>query len=105
MKQNDLLYIVISIFVLSLAWIGFSVYHARVNSTITETQNIQVVPIEPHFNKEIISKLKERAVVDPLFEASGPSATRSATPSPAVSVTPLATPAAGTASASGDSSQ
>jgi hypothetical protein len=101
MKQNELLLLVVSIFIVTVFWIGLSIYHAHANSTITETQNIQVEPITPHFNREVIEKLKARRVVDPLFDSIPAPATQAATVTPTVTPSALVTPAATPASASG----
>lgn len=95
MKQNEILYLVISVFVVTVFWIGLSIWHAHVNSTISDTQNIQVQPISPHFNRKIIEKLKTRKVVDPLLSPipASISATVQPTVSPKPSTTPVATPA------------
>ena len=93
-RQNDLLLLVISIFVIVVIWIGTNLYHAFVTSTITETQNIQVTPIEPNFDREVLEKLKARTVVDPLFEADSIAASTPATPTPSVSIRPSVSPAA-----------
>ena len=97
-RQNDLLLLVISIFVIVVIWIGTNLYHAFVTSTITETQNIQVTPIDPQFDREVLEKLKSRTVVDPLFEADSIAASTPATPSPSISVRPSISPTATTSS-------
>jgi len=93
-RQNDLLLLAISIFVIVVIWIGTNLYHAFVTSTITETQNIQVTPIDPHFDREVLEKLKSRTVVDPLFEADSITASTHAIPSPSVSIRPSISPTA-----------
>lgn len=93
-RQNDLLILVISIFIIALIWIGTNLYHAFVTSTITETQNIQVSPIEPNFDREVLEKLKSRTVVDPLFEADSIAASTPATPTPSVTGRPSVSPTA-----------
>lgn len=66
--QKDILYISISSFVLVLLWIGFSLYHAHVDSTITPTLQLQIEPIDPRFDTATIQELKERGGVVPVFE-------------------------------------
>lgn len=72
MKQNraqkDILYISISIFVLVVLWIGFNLYHAYVTSTIAPDLQLQIAPIDPKFDTEIINKLKTREKIAPLYE-------------------------------------
>lgn len=88
-RQNDILFILISSFILTVVWIGFSLYHAHVTSTITDTQNVSVIPISPNFDTAVIDKLKTRTAVDPSLDAvivasSSPTSSISATPTPAL---------------------
>ncbi len=89
MKQNELLILIISCFVISVVWIISNLIHAQATSTFTETQNIQILPIEPHFNAGIVTMLKERTTVEPLFESTKVSSTSplltSPSPLPAIS--------------------
>ena len=48
MKQRDILFLVISTFVLILAWIGFSIYHNLVSSTITKPVEEKNNPNQPN---------------------------------------------------------
>lgn len=76
MKQKDIILLVVPLFFLVLVWIIFSVYHNRVSSTIPETLNVQITPIEGSFDKRTINELKDRENLLPIFEAtSSPSAT------------------------------
>ena len=68
MKQKDILIIVILFFISSLVWIGTSIYHSGTNSTISETTNNNIAPIDPTFNTKTIEKLKTRKRVSPSFE-------------------------------------
>lgn len=70
MKQRDILFLVISTFVLILAWIGFSIYHNLVSSTITGPVVEKIIPINPTFDTKTIDSLKERKNIEPLFEVS-----------------------------------
>ena len=92
MKQKDLLLLVGSFFFLVLLYIGFSIYHNSVSSTIPEDLNIQIIPISPVFDEKTISDLKKRASVKPIYEINGISA--SPTPTPLPSQTPTASNAA-----------
>ena len=95
MKQNDLFFVVISSFIVGVFWMGFSIYHAHVSSTLTDTQTVQVVPIKPHFDTKVIDQLKTRSQRDPLFEAPQPQASSSPTPTtPSLSPTPVGSPSA-----------
>lgn len=68
MKQKDILIILVSSFVLVIAWVGFSIYHSSVKSTIPETLNIKIIPIEPNFDVNTIEKIKNRKEITPIFE-------------------------------------
>lgn len=89
MKQNnkrnrhkDILFILISSFVVVVAWIGFNIHHIYVTSTISEELQLQLAPIDARFDTDTIQRLKSRQRVNPAFEkqeTASPSA-----PSPAV---------------------
>lgn len=66
--QKDIFYIAISSLVLAVLWVGFSIYHAYVDSTITPALQTQIEPIEPIFNTQVIQELKSRRGVIPVFE-------------------------------------
>lgn len=86
-KQKDLLYIAASSFIVTVAWVGFSIYHNMVTSTISENLQLQIQPIDPNFDKETLQKLKNRQAIQPAFE------TKTAPTEPAETTpTPLLTP-------------
>lgn len=68
MKQKDLLIILVSLFVLSVLWVVFNIYHSFVTSTIKDSISIQIIPIEGKFDTDTVSKIKGRKRVVPLFE-------------------------------------
>lgn len=70
MKQRDLLLLLISTFILVVFWIGFSIYHKSVTSTISETLSTQIAPINPNFDSKTIEKIKKRKVIVPIYEFS-----------------------------------
>ncbi len=76
MKRKDIILLVVPFFILVLIWIGLSIYHNSVTSTIPEVLNIQITPINPTFDEKTILNLKNREKVTPVFEAqqSSPSA-------------------------------
>lgn len=78
MKQRDVLFLVISTFVLIVAWIGFSIYHNLVSSTITKSVGEKIVPINPTFDTKTIDTLKERKTIEPIFQIKSEEATESA---------------------------
>ncbi len=68
MKQRDILIIIILLFIFALSWIGSSIYHSAVNSTISETTSKDIAPIMPNFDTKTIDKLRERQEIIPSFE-------------------------------------
>lgn len=68
MKQKDVLIIIILLFILVLTWIGGSIYHSAVTSTISEKTNRDISPIAPAFDTKTINKLRERQRITPSFE-------------------------------------
>jgi len=72
MKKNDILLILIPSFIFVLTWIGFSIYHNVVTSTISEPLSIQIEPITPTLDTITIDSLKNREKVSPIYELSVP---------------------------------
>lgn len=68
MKKKDFVLFIATTFVIILAWIIFNVYHKSIKSTIPEKLNVQIVNIEPNFDKNTLEKLKNRKKVIPLYE-------------------------------------
>lgn len=68
MKKKDILFILISGSVLILAWIIFNIYHNSKSTTISETTNIQIAPIDPSFNTKTIEEIKKRKNIQPIYE-------------------------------------
>lgn len=68
MKQKDLLIILVSLFVLTVLWVVFNIYHSFVTSTIKDSLSIQIVPIEGQFDTNTINQIRERRRVEPLYE-------------------------------------
>lgn len=66
-KQRDLLIIIFMTFLTVVAWVGFNIYHLSVTSTISDELQIQIAPINPNFDINIINKLKSREPVEPLY--------------------------------------
>lgn len=85
-RQREIILIVVSFFIISIIWIGFSLYHNAITSTISEPLNADIKEINPNFKSDIIQILKNRAYVEPLYSISSPpiqtaSATANQTPS------------------------
>lgn len=68
MKQKDILIILILLFIFVVVWVGSSIYHNIVSSTISETTNQGISPITPTFDTKTINKLKQRKKINPSFE-------------------------------------
>jgi cell shape-determining protein MreC len=71
MKRKDIILLVIPMFFLVLVWILFSIYHNSVSSTISESLNVQITPIEGSFDQNSLNELKKRKNLLPIFEATG----------------------------------
>lgn len=92
MKRNEAYFILISTFVLIVAWIIFSILQSAFNSTISEPINAQINPIIPSFDTQTIAAVKKRQVVAPAAEIQTPIASDAAqTPTPTIAV-PSITP-------------
>jgi len=87
MNQKDALLLSITTFITIVAWIGFNIYHATVTSTIPESLQKKVQPIEGKFDTEVIESVKKRQKVQPVSVP--PAATESA-----ILTTPKATTSA-----------
>ncbi len=67
-KRNEILIILISLFIFSFIWIGFSIYHSSVKSTIPEVVDLQLTQIDPNFDTQTIANLKKRQSVTPIYQ-------------------------------------
>lgn len=93
MKGKELLFIVISSFILTVIWIASNVYHSYVTSTIDPLLQIQIQPISPDFDSATIEKLKKRVKINPENTAT---ANVQASPTPTLQPAPLSpTPSVG----------
>lgn len=91
--KREVIYLLVSTFILVLAWIGFSVYDNYTTSTITPAVTFQIAPIQSSFDLQTIEAIKQRIKTPPLFEmerTATPAATATLTPIPTISVTPVA---------------
>lgn len=88
MKQKEILFVIVSFFILIVIYVAFSVYHNSVTSNIPENLNIQVLPISPTFDEKAISDLKKRNNVTPVFQVG------LSTPTPAPTIIPISTQSA-----------
>ena len=66
-QQKNLLYILVPSTILIIIWIIFGIYSKAISSTLTENQNLSIVPIAPVFQTKVFSSLEKRKKVDPVF--------------------------------------
>jgi hypothetical protein len=84
-RQQDILFILISSFVVVVAWIAFNLFHIWTTSTIAPEIQKQLTPIAPDFDPATQQQLQTREEVVPLFEQER----RIITPTPSIpSITP-----------------
>jgi hypothetical protein len=76
--KKDILIIIVLLLIFVLTWIGGSIYHSALSSTISEEINQNISPISPVFDVKTIDKLKERQKINPSFELGN------ITPTPAI---------------------
>lgn len=102
-KKQDILFILISSFVVVVAWIAFNIYHIWATSTISPTTQQQLTPIDPKFDPATLQDLKTRENINPLYTTQQSASTPASTTtqiSPIVSSAPvtLVTPSASSSS-------
>ncbi|QQG40866.1 MAG: hypothetical protein HYV37_00900 [Candidatus Levyibacteriota bacterium] len=68
MNRKDLLFLMISGFIIAVVWITFNIYHNAKTSTIPEATSIQIAPISPSFDTKTIDEVRKRKKVSPVFE-------------------------------------
>lgn len=95
MKQKDLLLLLIPFFLMVIAWVIFNIYHSSVTSTISDTLNIQIAPINPTFDKKAIEAIKNRENIQPIYDLSN-SSLATPRPTPTSSQTPEGSPSGAT---------
>jgi hypothetical protein len=93
MKRNDLLFLLGSAAFLVVVWIGFSLIHTNLTSTISDTLVQQIIPIKPTFDTKTIDALKKRTQVTPVYSITNPDLTVTPTPQPNI-VLPVASTSA-----------
>ena len=67
-KRQNILFILISSFIVVVAWVAFNLYHIWITSTISENIQLQLTPIAPNFDPVTIQQLKSRENINPLFD-------------------------------------
>lgn len=66
--QKDLVFLTISMFITVFLWIASNIYDAYVTTTINETLQLQIIPIDGKFDVDTIQKLKIREVIQPDYD-------------------------------------
>lgn len=92
MKKNDILLILIPLALFALSWIGFSVYHNIITTTISQPLSVQIEPITPDFNTNTITSLKARRTISPMYDIGTPTPTPTVNTSASPSATPTISP-------------
>ncbi len=67
MKRNDIIFLLTSIVILSIAWVIFSVIHASTSSTIASDVNNEILPISATFDMRTITALQSRQSITPVY--------------------------------------
>lgn len=67
-KQKETLIILWMTFLTVVVWIGLSIYHIWVTSTISDIDAASILPINPKFDNATINKLKTREIIEPLYQ-------------------------------------
>lgn len=67
-KQKDILFILISSFILVVLWIGFNLFHIWATSTISQDIQEKLTPISGNFDLQQIQQLKNRTQINPAYE-------------------------------------
>lgn len=88
MKQKELVIFLVPMFLITVLWVIFNIYHNHVSSTITDPLTLQIIPIDGKFNRTSLESIKDRKRIEPLFVAPvTEDEDISPTPSPAIEQT------------------
>jgi hypothetical protein len=85
-KRKDILFILISSFIVVVAWIAFSIYHIYITSTISDTIQAQLTPINPTFDPQTIKDLLKRSDIVPAFDIQTTASSEATAPTPTISL-------------------
>jgi hypothetical protein len=69
MKQKDILFLLISSFIVTVIWVGFNLHNSSVTSTISDTQGMQIRRIDPIFDPQTVSAIENRKAIQPIYES------------------------------------
>lgn len=97
--KNEILFVLISTFVVITIWVGSDIYNKSVTSTLDKTLEFQILPIPASFDLKTIEGIRSRTKVDPLIQGVPRPASNEAelTPTPEVDIPlePVDQPASG----------
>jgi hypothetical protein len=68
MKQNDIVTLLGITLVVVISWIAFNLHSTYTQTTISPTQNLQIVPITAEFDTQTINNLKTRERITPNYK-------------------------------------
>lgn len=92
-KQQEIIAILVSGFILTCIWIVLNLYHDAVTSTLSQQLNIDIMPITPSFNTGVITELKKRTYIGPQYTFSQqPTPTSTPSTIPTTQNNPTGTP-------------
>ncbi|HVA96869.1 MAG TPA: hypothetical protein VND99_04390 [Candidatus Acidoferrales bacterium] len=83
-KQKDILFILISSFIVIVAWIAFNIYHIYITSTISEAIQLQLAPITATFDPATIQQLKTRENIVPVYDLQTGASQSAVIPTPTI---------------------
>jgi len=72
MKQKDILIIIVLLFIFTLIALGSSIYTNTVTSTISESVDQDIKPIDKTFDTKAIDNLKSREKIIPSYDLENP---------------------------------
>lgn len=68
MYEKNFAIVLLSITIVVIAWVGFSVYHSFVTSTLDNSLTTQIMPIRKNFNPQVLDLLRQRMSTQPTYE-------------------------------------
>ncbi|MCL4353809.1 hypothetical protein M1615_05120 [Patescibacteria group bacterium] len=106
MNQKNILLVIVPLSAFAILWVGFSIYHESVTSTISQTISTAIAPINPGFDTSIIDKLDKRTKITPVYQlkTGSPKSPSSQTPTGNLGAEPASNSASLTISPSASSS-
>jgi hypothetical protein len=86
-QKRDFYFLLGASLILVILWVIFSIYHNLNASTISRPVEADINPIEATFKEDVITNLKNRQKITPLFTVES-----SPSPSPSISASPTPIP-------------